>query len=735
MASAKKKIIALLLIISLNFNLAFALNEINTKEEKQLYPDYSKEFAGEDKYENFNRKMFNFNLKLNKYVIKPVHILWTSIMPKYAMDRLQSAYNNIEYPKRLISSLVQRDFKTSGRETIRFLTNSTIGLGGLYDPAKKFFNIEMANEDMEQALCKCKMKRGSYLVLPVINSTSTRGIAGRLLDYSLDPTIYLGMPVIALVKMGLVVNRTSYMQPLIQLIESTYADPYDIAKKLYGLENYIKNNNLDRKDNVCIDLSHPKEDKNNYIVDNSINIKDNLNKDKDKDKDERNNNNIIKKVKAQTNIKNFELKNNESLISDVIEGGIKKDNMSLKGLKNDNITLIPDIILKNYNPQDPVVDSMRTALFEVPNVDNSIWADISLWNRSFMRRIKTSKVNVYPNREDYKFRFILQKDKNSPLAIIYPSIGEGIMSHHSNILAKIFYDEGYSVLILGSHFHWEFLKSMDENYRPGIPKNDVVYLKNLTYKIIKSLENKYDCCFKNNILIGTSFGAMATLFVASEESKNNTLNISKYISINPPIEVVYALNELDKNNADWCKSPVDLKQRVGITAAKIIQTAQAKEEDKTKIETLPFTPHEAKLITGFIMRQKLSDLIFTIENASKTNRTDIYEKINTISYRDYAEKYLLKNKYETFEDLNYDTSLHYISNFLENNNNYKIYHTLDDYFVNHNQLISLRKYSGNKLLLFSNGGHLGYLYRDEFINELKKDIRKNIKNSRLSYIK
>ena len=163
----------------------------------------------------------------------------------------------------------------------------------------------MANEDMEQALCKCKMKRGSYLVLPVINSTSTRGIAGRLLDYSLDPTIYLGMPVIALVKMGLVVNRTSYMQPLIQLIESTYADPYDIAKKLYGLENYIKNNNLDRKDNVCIDLSHPKEDKNNYIVDNSINIKDNLNKDKDKDKDERNNNNIIKKVKAQTNIKKF----------------------------------------------------------------------------------------------------------------------------------------------------------------------------------------------------------------------------------------------------------------------------------------------------------------------------------------------------------------------------------------------------------------------------------------------
>ena len=439
--SMKKKFFAFLLLISLNYNVVFALEDVQIAP-KSLYPDYSKEFVGEDKYENFNRKMFNFNLKLNKYVIKPVHILWASIMPKYAMDRLHCAYNNIEYPKRLVSSIVQRDFKTTGRETVRFLTNSTIGLGGLYDSAKKLFNIEMANEDMEQALSKCKMKSGNYLVLPVINSATSRSIAGRLLDYSLDPTIYLGMPVIALVKMGLTINRTSYMQPLIQMIESTYADPYDIAKKLYGLENYIKNNNLDRKENLDIDFYNHQNENNDYLVDNST-------------IEEKKNNGIIKKLKVKSNIKNFELKNNEAYVNEVIEGSIKKDNISLKDLKNDNFVLKPDIILENYNPQDPVIDSMRTALFEVPNVDNSMWAEISLWNRSFMRKIKTSKINVYPNREDYKYRYILQKDKNSPLAIIYPSIGEGIMSHHSVILAKMFYDEGYSVLIQGSHFHWE----------------------------------------------------------------------------------------------------------------------------------------------------------------------------------------------------------------------------------------------------------------------------------------
>ena len=89
----------------------------------------------------------------------------------------------------------------------------------------------------------------------------------------------------------------------------------------------------------------------------------------------------------------------------------------------------------------------------------------------------------------------MQKDKNSPVAIIYPSIGEGITSRHSVILAKIFDDEGYSVIIQGSHFQWEFVKSMPQGYAPGIPSVDAEYLKTVTGKIIEKLENKYNCKF------------------------------------------------------------------------------------------------------------------------------------------------------------------------------------------------------------------------------------------------
>lgn len=483
----KNKAFAVLgILVCLNFfNISANSQDLTPAVSK--YPDFSTLYVGKDKFENFNRKMFNFNLKLNKCVIRPVHVVWSSVMPKYGMDRIQSAHTNIVYPRRLVSTLLQKDFKASGRETVRFLTNTTIGL-------------------------------------------------------------------------------------------------------------------------------------------------------------------------------------------------------------------------------------------ELPGINDSIWTELSIWNRCFAKRIKTASVSIDPTRAKYKYKYIMQKDKNSPVAIIYPSIGEGITSHHSVVMAKMFYVEGYSVIIQGSHFQWEFVKSMPVSYRPGLPSQDAEYLKKVTSEIVNSLQAKYHCEFKDKILIGTSFGAMTTLFLADKEYRDNTLNITKYISINPPIELLYAMKQIDKNTAEWNKNPDDLKKRVALTAAKVVQIAQLKELPEIDMRTLPFSSDEAKLITGFIMHQKLSDLIFTLENASKSKKSDIYTQINNMDYQDYAQKYLLEENTQSVEDLAFCTSLNSLSDFLKHSGNYKIYHSLDDYLVNEKQLRILKEYAGNKAVLMEHGGHLGFLYRPEFLDELKKDI-------------
>lgn len=679
------KFLSFVLSLVLIFNLAFpAIAEETTK-----YPDYAKMYVGEDKLEGFNRKMFNLNSKLNKFVARPIHILWASVMPQYGMDRIQSAYNNIEFPKRLASCIIQKDGQGVKNETIRFLTNSTIGLGGLFDPASKLLKVKPTNENMDQALCKCKVKSGTYMVMPVLNACTPRSLCGRAVEAALDPSVYLASPLTALVKFGLMVNRTSYMQPIAKMLESTYADPYDIQKKLFGIESYIKSSNLDRQNLLETEAK---------LVDEDSAIMDEINA-----------------LVAGESFLALDEPPEELGILTGAAVGIE----DLQIIKHEPIE--PDIVLENYNPQSPIVDSMRTALFDDPEINKSIWNELSIWNRSFAKRIKTSSVAVVPERAEYKFRYIMQKDKKAPLIILYPSVGEGYNAHHNTVFAKMFYDEGFSIVMLGSHFHWEFVKSMPEGYCPGIPSVDSDNIKLVTRKILDKLQDKYECEFEEKYVIGTSFGALSSLFVAEKESKNNSLGITKFIAISPPVELVYAVEQLDKNSEELDNNSPEVKHKTAVTAAKILQLTNLKDTvSDFAITELPFTEQEGKLITTFLLRQKLSDLIFTIENVAKCKRTDIYQTINNTSYKDYVEKYLLKG--EPIEGLRYASSLYSLSDYLVNNDNYKIYHSPDDFFATEGQISRLKTFAGKKLVCLSNGSHLGFLYRKEFQDALKMEV-------------
>ena len=663
-----------------------------------LHPNYSYEFLGEDKFEKTNRKVFKFNQKLNKYALRPIHCVWASIMPKYGMDRIQSAYTNIEYPKRLVASLIERDYKTCGKETVRFLTNSTIGLAGMFDPAKSIFNIEPSQKNIGHALAKCKVKQGPYLVVPFMNSATPRTLAGRILETPLDPTIYIGSPLTALVKLGLMVNRTSYTQPLAKMVETNYADPYDIAKKYFGIENYIKTSDLCSCENI----------KNALKQDFTVNKTDSANVD--------------------VALEDFKL----DLPSNVDYAVTKTTNGLKTGISSDDLVLddmiilapylLPNVVLHDFRPQNPIVDATRTALFDAEGINKSIWSELSIWNRSFAKKIKSGKIEFVEGKKPYVYRYILNKNENSPLAILYPSIGEGVNSHHNVVFAKLLHDKGFSVVMQGSHFHWEFVNSMDDNFTPGIPENDAKLLQEMGVKILADIKNKTGREFDKKVLIGTSFGAMQTLFVASLEQKEKKIGIDKFISINPPIELCYAIEELDKNNSAWKSYSNEIKDKASFCVAKIIKLLEMKKQKDFNLKQMPFTLQEGQLITAFVLQQKLSDLIYTLENKKHKDSANIYDKILNTSFMGYVESYVLKNNEMTKEELKHQTSLHKISNYLESANNYTVYHTLDDYFVNRAQLAKLRNYSADKLILFDCGSHLGYLYRNEFKYQLYRDL-------------
>ncbi len=672
-----KKLIGWVLIINLFLFNTGAIQAVElTNNQKNL--NYSQLYLNQDKYENFNRKIFNFNLKMNRLFARKIHVLWASIVPDFLINSLNCAYYNIEYPKRLVSSLLQRDFDAVKHETKRFIINSTLGIGGLIDFADKIFKLEMYNEDMEQALAKCKVKCGNFLILPFISATNTRDIFGRILDFALTPTTYIATPVAAGIKLGLLINRTAHIQPIIKMVESNFLDPYTIAKEFFGVEKYIKLSNYDRK--KVLNSIKPNDDE-------------------------------------------IDLVNKE-----------KQENKSVKGAlldnqKNDIVVkltdeLKADIVLNNYNPQNPVTDSMRTALFDYYSEKPKFWNELSIWNRDFSKKIKTGYAVLSPQRDKYKYFYILNKDKFAPLAVIFPSVGEGAGNSHGRIMAKMLYDEGYSVIILGSHFQWEFLKSVDKGYKVGLIKNDIKYINLLVNNIISQLSEKYNRVFLKRIAIGTSLGAYSILFLANEQYEKGANNFDKFIAISPPYSLLYAIGQIDEITSAWKNYPNDLKDKVAYTVAKIMRAYNDKKELLDNFEKLPFTNYEAKLISAFVFNQKLGDLILESELIDNPNfdRKQIQDEINSMNYHDYIEKYFI-NKDVSFDEISKITSIKSISDFLINSDNYKIYHSLDDYLISENDLLELKRTCDDKLVLLSNGAHLGFLYREEFINDLKKEIK------------
>lgn len=650
----KNPILIFAAIFLLNFCIANNTFASQDLEAENVHPDYAYEFTGKDRFEKFNRKLFTFNLKLNKYILRPVNIVWASVMPKYGMDRVQNAYNNMNYPIRIVGCLCQKDFKASRQETARFFINTTIGFAGLYDPAKNKFKIEPHQEDMEQALAHTKIKAGPYLVLPVVQG-NIRDLFGKLLNCPLRPTSYVG-PFGAAANALFAINNTTYTQPMIKKVDETYADPYEIAKEVDGISDYVKLLNLDRSEvydekiaaQKITEISHDKEDS-------------------------------ISKVDA-------------------------------------------DIELNKFNPQGSLVDSMRTAMFDNQKIYNSIWSEMSVWNRNFNKKLKIASINLNPERANYKYRYLLQKDKKSPLAILYPSIGEGITSEKSTILGKILYDEGYSVIIQGSSFNWEFIKSMPKDFRPGLPVHDSVYLKQATEKIINDLEKKKNYKFGTKILVGTSYGALTGLFVAAQDENDNNIGLSKCISINPPVKMFYSMDKMDKYSQDWKKFAPQIKEKTALATEKIIHVSNSisKKEIKDMPESMPFTEDEAKLIIGFIMKLKMYDVIFSIENCKRCKKSGLYDKVNKMKFSDYANEYFAINN--NYNQLDYENSLYSLVGFLNENKNYKIYHSVDDYFVNAEQLTWLKQQTKDQSVYFSNGSHLGELYRKEFLDQFKKDI-------------
>ena len=154
---------------------------------------------------------------------------------------------------------------------------------------------------------------------------------------------------------------------------------------------------------------------------------------------------------------------------------------------------------------------------------------------------------------------------------------------------------------------------MYEYYRLGVIKDDVKLINLAVNNAIKFLSDKYDRVFLKRVALGTSLGAYSVLFLANEQYEIGANNIDKFIAICPPVDLFYAIKKIDIIIESWKNYPDDIKDKFALTTARVLNAFKNKEVLAKNLNNLPFSNYEAKLISGYIFHQKLSDLIYTIE--------------------------------------------------------------------------------------------------------------------------
>jgi phospholipid-binding lipoprotein MlaA len=182
----------------------------------------------------YNRIAFAVNDKLYFWCLKPLAQGYKAVTPSFFRTGVTNFFHNLTTPIRFVSSALQGKIKGAGSELGRFVVNTTVGIGGVWDPADKFFGLKPSEEDLGQTFGKYHIGNGFYIVWPFLGPSTLRDSTGMLGDMFLNPGYYLTPSDLAIgVGVFDTINKVSYRIGDYETVKSTSLDPYVMVRDFY----------------------------------------------------------------------------------------------------------------------------------------------------------------------------------------------------------------------------------------------------------------------------------------------------------------------------------------------------------------------------------------------------------------------------------------------------------------------------------------------------------------------
>ncbi|MES2823955.1 MAG: VacJ family lipoprotein [Pseudomonadota bacterium] len=196
-----------------------------------------------DPWQRYNRSMFNFNLKVDRYFLKPIAKAYVKLTPGFFRQGVTNVFSNILEVPSAVNGVFQGKFSHAAHNSGRLLINTTLGVAGLFDVAQHMGLQGRDGEDFGQTLAIWGVKQGPYVVLPLLGSSTLRDSVAMPVDWYTDPKAYIDhVPTSNTVRGVSVVSMRAGYLPLEKNITG---DKYVFLRDVYlQRRNYLINDGV-----------------------------------------------------------------------------------------------------------------------------------------------------------------------------------------------------------------------------------------------------------------------------------------------------------------------------------------------------------------------------------------------------------------------------------------------------------------------------------------------------------
>ena len=146
----------------------------------------SNDLVENDPFEKINRRVHSFNLVLDRSILRPAALTYVSVVNQDIQNVVSNVSDNLSTPGDVANNILQGDLESAVKNSLKFVINSTIGLGGVAKPAEQF-GINGKGGDFGQTLHVWGVPEGPFIVIPAFGPSTGRDAVGILGDLSLDP--------------------------------------------------------------------------------------------------------------------------------------------------------------------------------------------------------------------------------------------------------------------------------------------------------------------------------------------------------------------------------------------------------------------------------------------------------------------------------------------------------------------------------------------------------------------